>query len=151
MQTFLSQKYGYRPFPHSILATEFDSLSAAIEDQDDKQLLQDWFKLDNNAVPPEYVLQPISTQFKDYVDPPSTEAKQQALKDWWDVFLQLQNTLRKAAVKALTKEAAHKYLQSGTFHGPLTSGVQKCHLSLYFTKQKQFLKNFTFLAKPFKL
>lgn len=120
MQTFLSQKYGYRPFPRSILATEFDSLFAAIEDQDDKQLLQDWFKLDNNAIPPEYVLQTISSQFKDFVDPPSPEARQQALKDWWDVFLQLQNALRKAAVKALTKQEAHKYLQSGTLLGQLS-------------------------------
>lgn len=125
MQTFLSQKYGYRPFPHRIPTTEFDSLSAAIDDEEDKQLLQVWFKLDDNAVPPEYVLQPVSTQFKDYVDPPSSEAKQQAIKDWWNVFLQLQNALRKAAVKVLAKDAAHKYLKSGTVHIPSTSHVPK--------------------------
>ena len=123
LQTFLSQKYGYRPFPHHIPATEFDSLSAAVDDQDDKQLLQVWFKLDDNAVPPEYVLQPISTQFKDYVDPSSFEAKQQAIKDWWNIFLQLQNALRKAAMKVLTKDAAHKYLMSGTGLRPCTSAV----------------------------
>lgn len=121
MQTFLSQKYGYRPFPHHIPATEFDPLSAAVDDQDDKQLLQVWFKLDENAIPPEYVLQPISTQFKDYIDPPSFEAKQRAIKDWWNIFLQLQNALRKAAVKVLTKDAAHKYLKSGTSLRPSIS------------------------------
>lgn len=125
LQTFLSQKYGYRPFPHRIPATEFDSLSAAVDDQEDKQLLQVWFKLDDNAVPPEYVLQPISTQFKDYVDPPSSDAKQQAIKDWWNVFLQLQNALRKAAVKVLTKDAAHKYLKSGTVHIPFNFSCSK--------------------------
>ena len=116
-QTFLSQKYGYRPFPRTIPASEFDSLFAATEDEDDKQLLQVWFKLDDNAIPPQYVLQPISSQFTDFVDPPSTEAKQQALKDWWDVFLTLQNALRKAATKTLNKDAAHKYLQSGKYYG----------------------------------
>ena len=131
MQTFLSQKYGYRPFPHRIPATEFDALSAAVDDQEDKQLLQVWFKLDENAVPPEYVLQPISTQFKDYVDPPSSEAKQQAIKDWWNVFLQLQNALRKAAVKVLTKDAAHKYLKSGTVHIPSTSVLPTGQSSLH--------------------
>lgn len=134
-QTFLSQKYGYRPFPHHIPATEFDSLAAAVDDQDDKQLLQAWFNFDDNAVPPEYVLQPISTQFKDFVDPPSSEAKQRAIKDWWNVFLQLQNALRKAAVKVLTKDAAHKYLQSGTVHGPSNSAVLISQPWLSFTKQ----------------
>ena len=123
LQTFLSQKYGYRPFPRHIPATEFDSLCAAVDDEGDKQLLQVWFKLDDNAVPPEYVLQAISTQFKDYVGSPSSEAKQQAVKDWWNVFLQLQNALRNAAVKVLTKDAAHKYLKSGTVHKPSTSAV----------------------------
>ena len=115
MQTFLCQKYGYRPFPHSIPADEFDSLSAAIEDQDDKDILQSWFKRDDNAIPPEYTLQPISSQFPDFVNPPSKEVKQQVLKEWWEVFLRLQGVLRKAAVKALTKEAAHRYQQSGRF------------------------------------
>ena len=131
LQTFLSQKYGYRPFPQRIPAPEFDTLSAAVDDEEDKTLLHVWFKLDDNAIPPAYVLQPISTQFKDYVDPPSSEAKQQAIKDWWNVFLQLQNALRKAAVKVLTKDAAHNYLKSGTVHIPsslATPTSQPCFL-----------------------
>ena len=109
----MSQKYGYRPFPRTISASEFDSLFAAIEDEDDKRLLQVWFKLDDNAIPPEYVLQLISSQFPDFLDPPTIEARQHALKEWWDVFLSLQNALRKAAAKTLPEDAAHKYLQSG--------------------------------------
>ena len=115
MQTFLCQKYGYRPFPHNIPTDEFDSLSAIVENQDDKDLLQAWFKFDSNAIPPEYVLQPISSQFPDFVNPPSKEAKQQALKDWWDVFLRLQRVLRKAAAKGLHTDSANRYQQSGGF------------------------------------
>ncbi|XP_022796831.1 NACHT and WD repeat domain-containing protein 2-like isoform X2 [Stylophora pistillata] len=110
--TFLSHKYGYRPFPRTILASEFDSLFAAVEDEDEKQLLQVWFKRDDNAIPPEYILQPISSQFTDFFDPPSVEARQQALKEWWEVFLNLQNALRKAATKTLPENAVHKYLHS---------------------------------------
>lgn len=110
--TFLCQKYGYRPFPRNIPADEFDSLSAIVENQDDKDLLQAWFKFDSNAIPPEYVLQPISSQFPDFVNPPSKEAKQQALKDWWDVFLRLQSVLRKAAAKGLHADSANRYQQS---------------------------------------
>lgn len=127
----MCQKYGYRPFPHNIPTAEFDSLSAAIEDQGDKDLLQSWFKHDDNAIPPEYVLQPISSQFADFVAPPSKEAKQQALRAWWDVFLRLQCVLRKAAVKALTNDEAHRYQQSGRF---LDNNFNSLSLLLVFSE-----------------
>ena len=114
-QTFLCQKYGYRPFPHIIPCDEFESLLAVIEDENDKDFLDAWFKRDDNAVPAKYVLQPISSQFPDFVAPTSKEAKQQALREWWNVFLMLQSILRKAAEETLSKDAAHRYQQSGGF------------------------------------
>ena len=114
-QTFLCQKYGYRPFPHIIPCDEFESLLAVIEDENDKDFLDAWFKRDDNAVPAKYVLQPISSQFSDFVAPTSKEAKQQTLREWWNVFLMLQSILRKAAEETLSKDAAHRYQQSGGF------------------------------------
>ena len=92
---------------------EFDTLSSVVEDKGDKDLIQSWFVRDENAVPPEYVLQPISSQFPDFIGAVTKESKQQALKDWWDVFLRLQGILRRAAVKSLPIEAGHHYQKSG--------------------------------------
>jgi len=36
---------------------DFKLLCAAVEDPAAKQLIQKWYKLDSNAIPPEFVLQ----------------------------------------------------------------------------------------------
>ncbi len=51
----LGHKYGFRPMPQSILKDEFDKLLGAV---DDKDILNEMYQLDNNAVPPVYVLTP---------------------------------------------------------------------------------------------
>ncbi len=51
----LGHKYGFRPMPQSILKDEFDKLLAAV---DNKDILNEMYQLDNNAVPPVYVLTP---------------------------------------------------------------------------------------------
>ena len=53
----LGDRYGWQGFPPRIEATEFFTLLEEVEDESDLQLLHDWFKRDDNAVPPEYVLQ----------------------------------------------------------------------------------------------
>ena len=60
---FLGQKYGHRPIPSQILASEFDMLRMETENVDDGdvKLLDEWYQLDTNAVPPVRVLQPISS------------------------------------------------------------------------------------------
>ena len=59
---FLGQKYGYRPIPTIILASEFELLRDAIkEEPDDLTLVETWYKTDENAVPPVNILQPISS------------------------------------------------------------------------------------------
>lgn len=62
IQVFLGQKYGHRPVPTQILASEFDMLRSETEGVDeDVKLLDVWYQLDTNAVPPVRVLQPISS------------------------------------------------------------------------------------------
>jgi len=59
---FLGQKYGYRPIPSQILASEFDMLRSELNRiEEDTALLNEWYQLDTNAVPPVRVLQPISS------------------------------------------------------------------------------------------
>ncbi|XP_020620916.1 NACHT domain- and WD repeat-containing protein 1-like [Orbicella faveolata] len=58
----LGDKYGWRPLPPSVNADEFESLLQLI-DQSDRELITTWYLLDDNSVPPCYLLQPISSQF----------------------------------------------------------------------------------------
>ena len=67
MQVFLGQKYGYRPLPTHIEATEFESLRDVAKNvQSELELLDQWYKKDDNSVPAYYILQPISSIFQHF-------------------------------------------------------------------------------------
>ena len=113
-QTFLGQKYGYRPFPVKITASEFEKLLAAVDNEDDRQMLKKWFWRDDNAVPAQYLLLPITSLLPYYRDYENEELRKKASAEWWAVFERMQVVLRMAADKALEKESdRHKYYQSG--------------------------------------
>ncbi len=76
-QTFLAQKYGYRPFPPKIPAAEFDALVSAVSDVHDLDLLREWFILDSNIVPPVYILHPIREKLPHYADDSQPERKKE--------------------------------------------------------------------------
>ena len=63
----MGQKYGYRPIPASIETDEFEHITKLLNDKDtDTTVLDVWYLKDENAVPPQYVLQPIDTLLKNY-------------------------------------------------------------------------------------
>ena len=65
----MGDKYGYRPYPNEIVAEEFEILQKAARTvSKDTTLLTEWFLRDDNAVPPTYVLQPITSKFPHYND-----------------------------------------------------------------------------------
>lgn len=69
LQILFGQKYGYRPFPVTIAAREFEALMAALEeDEEETDLLRTWFKFDCNMVPPVYTLSKISSHYPNYVN-----------------------------------------------------------------------------------
>ena len=74
-QTFLAQKYGYRPFPPKIDADEFEKIVSGVSKADDKKLLTDWFVRDDNIVPPLYQLTPIREKLPDYANDDNPELK----------------------------------------------------------------------------
>ena len=51
----LGQRYGWRPLPTKIKATEFEILLWHVP-LTERDFLLEWYKLDENAVPPEYLL-----------------------------------------------------------------------------------------------
>ena len=77
LQTFLAQKYGYRPFPPKIAADEFETLLSAVSDAGDRDLLSDWFIQDKNVVPPIYMLHPIRVKLPHYADDSQPEKKKE--------------------------------------------------------------------------
>ena len=61
----LGDRYGWRPPPPQIPASEFGPITDRVEG-DDRSLLEAWYPRDDNAVPPEHVLRPREGQYADY-------------------------------------------------------------------------------------
>jgi len=59
----LGNRYGWQPLPARILAAEFDALLPHIPAGDARAQAKQWYRLDENAVPPEYRLQPRTDEF----------------------------------------------------------------------------------------
>ena len=73
----LGQRYGWRPLPAQIPAQELDQLLEVIAvDRADR--LRSWYRLDENAVPPEYGLQP--RHAPPFNDPHRWAAEENALR-----------------------------------------------------------------------
>lgn len=68
----LGDRYGWEPLPEEVPETEFDEIKKAVgSDREATELnaldlLEKWYRLDLNAVPPVYVLQPRTGPFEDY-------------------------------------------------------------------------------------
>src|SRR5579872_4504197 len=57
------KRYGWRPLPCRIEAEEFEAVRGRMSGAADRALLEGWYRRDDNAVPPEYVLQPRSGEW----------------------------------------------------------------------------------------
>lgn len=117
LQTFLGQKYGFRPLPSKIAAAEFEEISSNVTDQDETTLLGTWYKCDLNEIPATYVLQPISSHIPDYLCH-DVGKRQLALEQWHGIFTQIQHILRREAKNLFGEdgEKVHKYFMSGTHY-----------------------------------
>ncbi len=64
----LGDWYGWIPLPPQIDAAEFDEIITHISDSNERKLLENWYLLDTNAVPPEYVLRPRNEEVREEKD-----------------------------------------------------------------------------------
>jgi hypothetical protein len=104
----LGDKYGWQPIPTKIPETEMKEIYSA--PAVDTSLLDIWYKLDTNAIPAEYVLQPRGKEFSDY-------------NIWEKIEKKLQTTLRGAVNKlSFSDEQLIKYFTSAT-HQEIMSGA----------------------------
>ncbi|XP_046576157.1 NACHT and WD repeat domain-containing protein 2-like [Haliotis rubra] len=120
--SILGERYGFRPLPTEVLCPEFEMLrSAASRRGLDVSLLDTWYKRDDNAIPPEFVLQPIRSQFPHFGDysPGCEELRQRALESWQTAFTSMLSIVREAASLLhqegkLSEEQRHMYFKSVT-------------------------------------
>ena len=62
LQAFLGQRHGYESLPASISSSDFEALLSSLKEiNGNTDRLVNWYRVDTNATPPEYLLQPIST------------------------------------------------------------------------------------------
>lgn len=61
----MGDKYGWKTFPAIITEAEMLGLIPQLDDQERKSI-RTWYKIDNNAVPAEFVLKPRTNEFREY-------------------------------------------------------------------------------------
>jgi hypothetical protein len=106
----LGDRYGWLPLPARIPAAEFDTLMPHMLAGDARALAEQWFKLDENAVPPEYCLQPRAGEF---VTPTAWNLVEQALRE----------ALARAARAAGLPEAALVKYEASATHQEILAGL----------------------------
>ena len=108
----LGDRYGWRPLPARIEAREFEAIRRRIANNEDGALVDDWYQLDTNAVPSEYLLKPRTGPFKEQ-------------HRWGGIEATMRQALREAARAAgLSGEALIKYEASAT-HREILKGLGK--------------------------
>lgn len=117
---FLGQKYGYRPIPTHIDAKEFEMIRECVSSEPEEiNLLDTWYKKDENSVPPVCILQPISSILTNFNNKRHQRLQEADQATWWDTFTKLQRICRKAAqvlfiAKKIDREEMHNYFMSVT-------------------------------------
>jgi len=124
----LGDRYGWRPLPAQIDAAEFEALLGELVDHERDRLLQ-WYRRDDNAVPPEYCLLPREGRFRDR-----------------EVWRQEEDELRAIVWKAVEQVLPpddlrrRKYEDSATHqeirHGALEADDPQSHVFCYFREIK---------------
>lgn len=69
-KAFLGQKHGYCPIPKKIPQKEFiafEKAAAQMEREDELNCLKEWYRLDENAIEPEYVAYSVSEKYPGFL------------------------------------------------------------------------------------
>lgn len=97
----LGDRYGWQPAPAKIPETEMREIQQQL-DEDKQALIDEWYKLDTNAIPAEFVLQPRGEKYKDYLE-------------WEKVEKEIKEILRTVVDELnISKEQRIKYFASAT-------------------------------------
>ncbi|BFZ00150.1 hypothetical protein BsWGS_03189 [Bradybaena similaris] len=146
---FLGQKYGARRLPDVILPQEFDAIQGALRSHKGRvsrnaALLEQCYRLDENSVPPVYVLQHTTTLNRE-------EVRGSAPKTWAGLQAELRRLLQGGAQLAyqdgtMDLESRDRFFLSDLEHEVLQgveSGDDPSRRCVLITRNIQDLKNYT--------
>jgi hypothetical protein len=136
----LGDRYGWRPLPPQINAAEFEQLMERVK-ENNRSLLNQWYKRDDNAVPPEYCLQCRNTSARDGLSENEyREAIRKEADTWNNTEPQLHSLLLEAAqslfqpgdskLQKYEESATHQEIRRGAFQ----ADNPHSHVFAYFRK-----------------
>lgn len=134
----LGDRYGWRPLPAVIPASEFERLTPHITPGDDADLVEAWYVRDDNAVPPEYYLKPREVETREEQTKEEREAIRKAEANRWaEEEASLRRILTAAVARAsFSEEDRIKYEASATaqeiHNGALKVSDARKHVFCYF-------------------
>ena len=105
MVCIIGDKYGYRPIPNKIDKEVFQMLLSSVKSQPGSksasELLEKWYKLDENSFPVAYILLPVSTYYphayKNSAGVDTMTKARQERNQWWQNLVTMREALKKAA------------------------------------------------------
>ncbi|XP_055077553.1 NACHT domain- and WD repeat-containing protein 1 [Periophthalmus magnuspinnatus] len=106
----LGNRYGHRALPRLISEKHFEAFSSKLsKNTDGLKLLSQWYLKDANAVPPTYVLQPITAHLAHYRDysPENALKREGDAAKWKSIETQLLTLLRNTATSAQSAGELH--------------------------------------------
>jgi hypothetical protein len=117
----MGDRYGWQPIPAKIPDKDMKAILPELTPEQEK-LIDTWYKLDTNAVPAEYVLQPRGKEYEAY-------------KDWEKVETAIREVLRETVNKLkFLPEQRIKYFASAT-HQEIIEGALNPRESQYKTEE----------------
>lgn len=121
----LGNRYGWIPLPNIIETNEFETILKNQDSQENIEILEFWYKLDENQIPISYILQErknlidnitISTRFRqDYIT--LNEPKNKKDKEWnkaWGIDESCLRSIFQKSVSKLDENIKKKYITSAT-------------------------------------
>ena len=112
----LGDRYGWRPVPFEISAVLFDLLLTRISSREEQELLNAWYRLDENAIPPHYVLQPRSGRFE---NPRTWERLERQIREY---LLKAANQNPQMEVTSFRASATEQEILAGALAVPEAAG-----------------------------
>lgn len=123
----LGDRYGWQPVPAEISAAELEEIARRVSDPEHRALLQQWYRRDDNAVPPAYCLRPRTAELAAFADYAAWESVERTLR----AIL-----LRATADMPLSDPERLEYGASATeqeiAHGALRSDDAREHVFCFF-------------------
>ena len=125
----LGDRYGWQPVPAKIPANEMKEL-AGLFSPSDKKLVDQWYRIDENAIPALYILQPRGNAYKEFSRWEEVEVKLR--KIFRDAVSQIE--ISDAEKVKYFASATHMEIINGALNPPLETGRAEEHVFAYARK-----------------